>query len=281
MNNSILMVPPGETASVPVDRHAPKNRKPDQRPVIDVQDLHVAINGKIILHGVGISAWAQKVSAVIGPSGSGKSTLLRALNRTLELTPGGKILRGAVRFKGEALYGQGVDAQLVRKRICMVHQKPVAFPMSIAENVLFGIRFHRLWNGRSAETIIETYLERAGLWNEVKDRVREPASRLSAGQLQRLCIARALANDPEVLLMDEPCSALDPLSTAKIEELILGLKEQLPIVIVTHNLAQARRVSDRSVFICEGRSLEEGPTGRVFTEPRDERVRDFITGRIG
>jgi len=254
---------------------------PDQKLIFDVQDLHVAINGKTALAGVGISVRAHEVSAVIGPSGSGKSTLLKVMNRTLELTPGAKILKGDIRFKGEVIYGRDTDAQLVRKRICMVHQKPVAFPMSLKENILFGIRFHQLWNGRSGEEIVETYLERSGLWNEVKDRIHEPASRLSVGQLQRLCIARALANDPEALLMDEPCSALDPLSTAKIEDLIHGLKQELPIIIVTHNLAQAQRISDHSLFISEGRSLEEGPTGQLFTDPRNERVRDFITGRIG
>ncbi|MBF0557918.1 MAG: phosphate ABC transporter ATP-binding protein [Nitrospirae bacterium] len=275
------MTLPGESQAASADAKTAQYSAPAFGSVLKVQNLDVAINGRATLSGVGISAHEHEVSAVIGPSGSGKSTLLKVLNRTLELTPGAKVVKGDVLFKGEALYGSGTDAQLVRKRICMVHQKPVAFPMSIRENVLFGIRFHRLWNGRSGEEIVQTYLERAGLWNEVKDRLREQASRLSVGQLQRLCIARALANGPEALLMDEPCSALDPLSTAKIEELVFALKQDLPVIIVTHNLAQARRISNRSLFISGGRSLEEGPTEQLFTDPRNEQVRDFITGRIG
>jgi phosphate transport system ATP-binding protein len=163
----------------------------------------------------------------------------------------------------------------------MVHQKPVAFPLSIAENVLFGVRFHKNWNGRTKDEIVQSCLERVGLWDEVGDRLAEAASRLSVGQLQRLCIARALANDPEAILMDEPCSALDPVSTGRIEELIMDLKPQLPIVIVTHNLAQARRISDQSLFLCDGQVLDQDTTERIFTHPRNERVGDFISGKVG
>ncbi|HVP78455.1 MAG TPA: phosphate ABC transporter ATP-binding protein [Thermodesulfobacteriota bacterium] len=247
----------------------------------DIHDLSVAFNGRSVLRKVNAIALDRHVLAIIGPSGSGKSTLLRTMNRTLELTPDARVTSGDVLFKGERLYGNGTDARLVRKRICMVHQKPVAFPMSIAENVLFGVRFHKNWNGRRKDEIIQNCLENAGLWDEVKDRVSEPASRLSVGQLQRLCIARALANDPEALLMDEPCSALDPVSTARVEELIVALKRQLPVVIVTHNLAQARRISDQSLFLYDGQSLEQDVTERIFTDPRNGRVHDFITGKVG
>ena len=247
----------------------------------DIHNLSVTFNGRSVLRKVNAVALDRQVLAIVGPSGSGKSTLLRAMNRTLELTPDARVTSGDILFKGERLYGNGTDARLVRKRICMVHQKPVAFPMSIGENVLFGVRFHKNWNGRRKDEIVQSCLEKAGLWDEVKDRVSESASRLSVGQLQRLCIARALANDPEALLMDEPCSALDPVSTAWIEELILALKLQLPIVIVTHNLAQARRISDQSLFLYDGQSLEQDTTKRIFTHPGNARVRDFITGKVG
>jgi len=247
----------------------------------DVRELSVSFNGRSVLRRINAVALDRHVLAIIGPSGSGKSTLLRTMNRTLELTQDASVTSGEVFFKGERLYGNGTDARLVRKRICMVHQRPVAFPLSIGENVLFGVRFHKNWNGRKKEDIVQTNLEKAGLWDEVKDRVSEPASRLSVGQLQRLCIARALANDPEALLMDEPCSALDPVSTARVEELIVALKRQLSIVIVTHNLAQARRISDQSLFLYDGQSLEQDVTERILTDPKNRRVRDFVTGKVG
>ena len=247
----------------------------------DIQELSVSFNGRPILRKVSADVLDRQVLAIIGPSGSGKSTLLRTMNRTLELTPDARVTSGDIFFKGERLYGNGTDARLVRKRVCMVHQKPVAFPMSISENVLFGVRFHKNWNGRGKDEIIQTNLEQAGLWDEAKDRLSEAASRLSVGQLQRLCIARALANDPEALLMDEPCSALDPVSTARVEELIVALKQQLPIVIVTHNLAQARRISDQSLFLYDGQSLEQDATERIFADPKNRRVRDFVTGKVG
>ena len=262
----------------------PSDASPAQPPAalsFEVKDLSVSFQGKVTLKDVAAFIPDRQVLAVIGPSGAGKSTFLRVLNRTLELIPQAQVVRGDVYFKGENLYNRGVDARIVRKRICMVHQKPVAFPMSIRENVLFGVRFHKHWQGRSKEEFTRAYLEGAGLWGEVKDRLHQPASRLSVGQLQRLCIARALANEPEALLMDEPCSALDPVSTARIEELISGFKGQLPIIIVTHNLAQARRIADRCLFLSDGVCLEQGPTDRIFTASVDARVRDFVTGRIG
>jgi phosphate transport system ATP-binding protein len=249
--------------------------------IFEVRKLCVSFNNRTVLNDVSTAALDRQVLAVIGPSGSGKSTLLRAMNRTLELIPDARVISGAVRYKNNNLYRSDIDARIVRKRICMIHQKPASFPMSIRENVLFGVRFHKHWNGRGKDEIVQTCLERTGLWNETKDRLREPASRLSVGQLQRLCIARALANDPEALLMDEPCSALDPVSTAKIEELILSLKRHLPVIIVTHNLAQARRIADRCLFLCNGLSLEQGTTDQIFLEPGSNRVRDFVTGRTG
>jgi len=246
-----------------------------------VDNLSVAFNGQTRLSNVSVAAPMKQVTAIIGPSGAGKSTLLRALNRMLELTPGASITSGRVNFKGEDIYDDSVDVQILRKRICMLLQKPVAFPMSIKENVLFGVRFHKNWNGKTPDEIVQTCLKRAGLWDEVKDRLNSEASSLSVGQLQRLCIARGLANEPEAFLMDEPCSALDPVSTAKIEELICFLKRDLPIFIVTHNLAQARRISDHCLFLCDGMSLEEGPTEHIFSAPENEKTRDFITGRIG
>ena len=263
------------------DPEGTREAPPSPAKTFDIQDLSVSFNGRSVLRGVNAIAMDRHVLAVIGPSGSGKSTLLRAMNRTLELTHDARVASGEVFFKGERLYGNGTDARLVRKRICIVHQKPVAFPMSIGENVLFGVRFHKNWKGRKKEEIVQTTLEKAGLWDEVKDRVSEPASRLSVGQLQRLCLARALANDPEALLMDEPCSALDPVSTARVEELIAALKRQLPVVIVTHNLAQARRISDQSLFLYGGQSLEQDGTERIFTDPKNGQVRDFVSGRVG
>jgi phosphate transport system ATP-binding protein len=254
---------------------------PTSERIFDVCELSVSFNGRAVLQKVNAMALDRQVLAIVGPSGSGKSTLLRAMNRTLELSPDARVTSGDIHFKGETLYGNGADPRIVRKRICMVHQKPVAFPMSIAENVLFGVRFHKNWNGRSKEEIVRSCLERAGLWNEIKDRLSDPASRLSIGQLQRLCIARALANDPEAILMDEPCSALDPVSTGRIEELILAMRPHLPIIIVTHNLAQARRISDQSLFLSDGKSLEQDTTERIFTHAVNERVRDFITGKVG
>jgi phosphate transport system ATP-binding protein len=249
--------------------------------IFEVRELSVSFNGRAVLRKVNAMALDRQVLAIVGPSGSGKSTLLRTMNRTLELTRDARITSGDVHFKGERIYGNGTDARIVRKRICMVHQKPLAFPMSIGENVLFGVRFHRNWNGRTTDEIVRSCLERVGLWGEVKDRLSEAATRLSVGQLQRLCIARALANDPEAILMDEPCSALDPVSTGRIEELILTMKLQLPVVIVTHNLAQARRIADQSLFLYDGQSLEQGATEQIFTHSKNERVRDFITGKVG
>jgi phosphate transport system ATP-binding protein len=222
-----------------------------------------------------------EITAIMGPSGCGKSTFLRVLNRTLELIPQARLLSGTVAFHDKNLYGRGAHAAAIRKRIGLIHQRPVPFPMSILKDVLFGARYHGLFNGTQPMEYAHHYLEQVGLWNEVKDRLRDRAERLSGGQQQRLCLARTLANQPEVILMDEPCSSLDPAATQQIEELILGLKPRYTIIIVTHNLAQARRISDRAIFMLDGEIIEEGPTEKVFTSPHLTLTRDFISGRIG
>ncbi|MCX8021427.1 MAG: phosphate ABC transporter ATP-binding protein [Syntrophorhabdaceae bacterium] len=246
-----------------------------------IRSLSIAYKGRVVLTDVNLNVPAKQITAVIGPSGCGKSTLLRALNRTLELVPGAEVKSGEVYFQGKNIYDKDTDVQIVRKRIGMVMQKPIAFPLSIKENVLFGVKFHKNFNGKSKGEIVETSLKTVGLFDEVKDRLNDKAYALSLGQLQRLCIARALANNPEALLMDEPCSALDPISTGKIEELILQLKDRLPIFIVTHNIAQAKRISDYCLFLSDGRVLQQCNTLEIFENPLDEKVRDFITGRIG
>lgn len=246
-----------------------------------IKDISVTVNDREVLKNICTVAQDRKILAVIGPSGSGKSTLMRAMNRTLDMIPGARITSGNIFFRQENLCCPSVDQRLVRKRIGMVQQKPVAFPMSIKENVLFGVRFHKNVARKEADEVVEKSLKQSGLWNEVKDRLNDPASRLSIGQLQRLCIARTLANGPEVLLMDEPCSALDPISTGKIEEMIMNLKQSLPVVIVTHNLAQARRISDFCLFLSDGVALEQGSTEQIFTAPQQQQVYDFVSGKVG
>ncbi len=250
-------------------------------PTLQVKEISVAVNGREVLKKVSTAAQDRKILAIIGPSGSGKSTLMRAMNRTLEMIPGARMTAGTIMFRTDNLCSSVVDQRLVRKRIGMVQQKPVAFPMSIRENVLFGARFHRSISRREADEVVETSLQQSGLWNEVKDRLHDPASRLSIGQLQRLCIARTLANGPELLLMDEPCSALDPISTATIEEMVMTLKQSLPVVIVTHNLAQARRISDQCLFLSDGVAVEQGETAQIFTSPKNSQVADFVSGKVG
>ncbi len=262
------------------ERIMPEPSSP-QAATMQVHDICVTINGREVLSNVSTVAPDRKILSVIGPSGSGKSTLMRVMNRTLDLIPGAKVKSGRILFRQENLCCASADLRMIRKRIGMVQQKPVGFPMSIKENVLFGVRFHTRTSRQRNEEVAESALRQSGLWNEVKDRLNESASRLSIGQLQRLCIARTLANDPEVLLMDEPCSALDPVSTGKIEELIMNLKQSLPVVIVTHNLAQARRISDYCLFLSDGRVVEQGATEQIFTAPQHQQVYDFVSGKVG
>ncbi len=231
--------------------------------------------------GVDLEILKDEVTALIGPSGCGKSTLLRCFNRMNDTIPGCRV-EGDLRLDGEPIQGGSMDVVQLRARVGMVFQKPNPFPKSVYENVAYGPRIHGLGTRRSdLDEIVETSLGRAGLWEEVKDRLDEPGTSLSGGQQQRLCIARAVAVDPEVILMDEPCSALDPIATARIEELIYELRGRYAIAIVTHNMQQAARVSQRTAFFHLGELVEAGPTSEIFTNPRQQRTSDYITGRYG
>jgi phosphate transport system ATP-binding protein len=256
---------------------------------IDVNDLaeKVSINNLDFFYGdsralksISLPLYANKVTAFIGPSGCGKSTLLRVLNRMYDLYPNQRAA-GEVRFDGEDILSPRQDLNLLRSRIGMVFQKPTPFPMSIYENIAFGIRLYERLPRAELEARVESALRRAALWEEVKDKLSANGLSLSGGQQQRLCIARTLAVKPEVILLDEPCSALDPISTAKIEELIDELKRDYTIVIVTHNMQQAARVSDFTAFMYLGSLIEFGPTQIIFTSPNDQRTQDYITGRFG
>jgi len=261
---------------------AARQAQPENAPIVlSLHEVSAAYGERVVLRNVTCSIPHGEITAILGPSGCGKSTLLRVLNRTLELIPEGRILSGAVAFCGENLHDRGVHPGAIRKRIGLIHQRPVPFPMSLLEDVLFGARYHGLLNGAKPVDYARRYLEQVGLWNEVKDRLSERAERLSGGQQQRLCLARTLANQPEVILMDEPCSSLDPAATQQIEALVLGLKPRYTIVIVTHNLAQARRVSDRAMFMLDGEIIEQGSTEEIFMNPRSGLTRDFISGQIG
>jgi len=230
---------------------------------------------------VTLSIRTHKVTALIGPSGCGKSTFIRCLNRMHELTPGARV-EGKVLLDEQDLYGAGVDPVDVRRRVGMVFQKPNPFPnMSVRDNVIAGFRLNGVRDRKTLDEVVEKSLRGAALWDEVKDNLQKSGASLSGGQQQRLCIARALAVNPEVLLMDEPCSALDPIATAKIEELIHELKEQVTIVIVTHNMQQAARVSDFTAFFYLGELVEFGETGKLFTAPEKRQTEDYITGRFG
>ena len=249
---------------------------------VEIVDLNAWFGSNHVLHDVSLTARPGSVTAIIGPSGCGKSTLIRCLNRMHEEVRGARV-EGKVLFDGTDIYGTDVDPVAVRRRIGMVFQRPNPFPtMSILDNATAGLRLsgERIPRAKMAEQG-ERALLAAGLWDEVKDRLDEPGGRLSGGQQQRLCIARALAVEPEVILLDEPASALDPASTLRIEELVGGLKERYTIVIVTHNMQQAARVSDWTLFMLFGEVVEFGPTEKVFTTPDDERTEDYVTGRFG
>jgi len=232
------------------------------------------------LKNVNFAMKQHEITALIGPSGCGKSTFLRILNRMNDLIEGCRIT-GKITFDGQDIYDNSVDVNLLRKRVGMVFQKPNPFPMSIYDNIAFGPRTHGVKNKAKLDMIVEKSLRDAAIWAETKDRLRKPALALSGGQQQRLCIARALAVEPEVLLMDEPTSALDPISTSKIEDLAETLKEKYTIVIVTHNMQQAARISDETVFFLLGDVIECGRTEKIFSTPSDKRTEDYITGRFG
>ena len=247
---------------------------------VTIRNLNFFYGDSRALKDISLSLYANKATAFIGPSGCGKSTLLRILNRMYDLYPGQRAT-GDVLFDGENLLSPGQDLNLLRARIGMVFQKPTPFPMSIYENIAFGIRLYERLPRSELDARVETALKRAALWNEVKDKLAANGLSLSGGQQQRLCIARTVAVNPEMILFDEPCSALDPISTAKIEELIDELKQDYTIVIVTHNMQQAARVSDFTVFMYLGELIEFDATATLFTTPKDKRTQDYITGRFG
>lgn len=247
---------------------------------IQVSKLKLYYGEHLALNKVSINVVKNSVLALIGPSGCGKSTFLKTLNRMNDLVDGVKI-EGEVLLEGEDIYNPDVDVVSLRKRVGMVFQRPNPFPMSIYDNVAYGPRIHGLKNKARLDELVESSLAGAALWNEIKDRLKSPAMALSGGQQQRLCIARLLAVEPEVLLMDEPCSALDPISTMKIEELVTELKSNYTIVMVTHNMQQAARVSDSTAFFLTGEMVEQDKTDTIFTRPRDKRTEDYITGRFG
>jgi len=247
---------------------------------IALGNVSVSYGENTVVHGVTMEVPEQRVTAFIGPSGCGKSTLLRCLNRMNDLIDGARI-EGRITVRGQDIYAPGSDVIDIRRRIGMVFQKSNPFPKSIFENVVYGLRIAGVRDKKRLEEACEKSLRSAALWDEVKDRLHESGLSLSGGQMQRLCIARAIAVEPEIVLMDEPCSALDPIATVKIEELIYSLKENYTIVIVTHNLQQAARVSDRTAFFWLGRLVEYGPTPDMFTKPHDKLTEDYITGRFG
>jgi len=245
----------------------------------EIKDLDLFYGDFQALKKINMDIESKKITAYIGPSGCGKSTLLKSLNRMNDLIEGCKIT-GDVRLFGDDIYGN-IDINLLRKRVGMVFQKPNPFPMSIYDNIAFGPRTHGIKSKFELDKIVEESLRGAAIWNEVKDRLKKSALGLSGGQQQRLCIARALAVNPEVLLMDEPTSALDPISTGKIEELLLELREKYSIIIVTHNMQQATRISDKTAFFLLGEVVEYSETEAMFSQPRDKRTEDYITGRFG
>ena len=247
---------------------------------ITVKDLCLWYGNAQALKNVNISISEKSITALIGPSGCGKSTFLKTLDRMNDLIPGVKIT-GLVEYGGQDIFAPSVDVSELRRRIGMVFQKPNPFPMSIYDNVAYGPRTHGITARAELDDIVERSLRDAAIWDEVKDRLKKSALGLSGGQQQRLCIARALAVEPEVLLMDEPTSALDPISTSKIEELALQLKEKYTIIIVTHNMQQAVRISDNTAFFLLGELIEFGKTEEMFAQPKDKRTEDYITGRFG
>ena len=248
--------------------------------IMTVEGLNLWYGDHQALHDISMNIPEKSITALIGPSGCGKSTFLKTLNRMNDLIPGVKIT-GDVRYREQDIFAPVTDVNELRREIGMVFQKPNPFPMSIYDNIAYGPRTHGIKNRAKLDEIVEKSLRGAAIWDEVKDRLKKNALGLSGGQQQRLCIARALAVEPEVLLMDEPTSALDPISTSKIEELAMQLKEQYTIVIVTHNMQQAVRISDRTAFFLLGELVECDDTQQLFSQPQDKRTEDYITGRFG
>ena len=271
--------------AVPKPTFSPRRRPPvpvdgSVTPAITVRDFRFSYGKREVLTGITFDIPRRAVTAIIGPSGCGKSTFLRSINRLNDLIPGARP-EGDIVVHGQSVYAASVDLVTMRQRIGMVFQRPNPFPKSIFDNVAYGPRLNGLVSRNELPALVERCLRRAALWDEVKDRLNAPATGLSGGQQQRLCIARALGNSPEVLLMDEPCSALDPIATAIIEELIDELRENFTIVIVTHSMQQAARVSQKTAFFHLGKLIEEGATSDIFTNPKNKQTQDYITGRIG
>ena len=274
-----------ETITMPPMRPVDVAERPETVPqasetVFDIKGLKAAYGANVAFRDVNLDIFKNVITAVIGPSGCGKSTLLRCLNRMNDLVDGVR-MEGTIRIGGTDIYDPALDVTELRKRVGMVFQKSNPFPKSIFENVAYGPRILGVHNRGDVQAIVERSLRAAALWDEVHDRLHESALGLSGGQQQRLCIARAIAVEPDVLLMDEPCSALDPIATAKIEDLMLELKNSYTIVIVTHNMQQAARVSNYTGFMLLGELVEFGVTRQLFTNPRDKRTEDYITGRFG
>jgi phosphate transport system ATP-binding protein len=281
--NNLLMATPERSVAERVEQ------KPESLPseeavparTFEVKNMSIWYGEKRAIDNVTLNVASNAVTAIIGPSGCGKSTFLRALNRMHELTPKTR-MEGTVLLHGEDLYSSTIDPAIVRRRVGMIFQKSNPFPtMTIGENVVIGLRLNGVRNQKFLNERLERSLRMAALWDEVKDDLHKPGTSLSGGQQQRLCIARALAVEPEVILMDEPCSALDPIATAKIEELINELKTKYTIVTVTHNMQQAGRISDYTAFLYLGRLIEFGPTTKIFTNPAEKQTEDYITGRVG
>jgi phosphate transport system ATP-binding protein len=285
---------PAREGTVPITTEVPARQGgggvvPPSETVFGLEDVHVYYGSFLALRGVTLDIGRNEITALIGPSGCGKSTLIRCLNRMNDLIPGARV-EGTIEYHGQDLYGEGVDPVEVRRRIGMVFQKPNPFPKSIYDNVAYGPKVMGL-KPKSMDELVEQSLRSAALWEEVKDKLRQSALSLSGGQQQRLCIARAIAVSPDVILMDEPCSALDPMSTARIEDLMEKLKQDYTIVIVTHNMQQAARVSDRTAFFTAeaapgtgdrtGLLVEYDRTDQIFTHPSDQRTEDYVTGRFG
>ncbi|HCK85568.1 MAG TPA: phosphate ABC transporter ATP-binding protein [Ruminococcaceae bacterium] len=257
-----------------------KEKEMENNGIISVSGLNLRYGEHQALKDINIEIERNSITALIGPSGCGKSTFLKTLDRMNDLIPGVKIT-GDVRYNGDDIFSPSVDVSELRRQIGMVFQKPNPFPMSIYDNVAYGPRTHGIRSKAKLDETVERSLRGAAIWDEVKDRLKKNALGLSGGQQQRLCIARALAVEPEVLLMDEPTSALDPISTSKIEELAINLKEKYTIIIVTHNMQQAVRISDNTAFFLLGELIEYGATEEIFSQPKDRRTEDYITGRFG
>lgn len=259
----------------------PPAPEPEVAPVITAKDINVYYGEKQALKGITVDIRPNQVTAFIGPSGCGKTTFLRCLNRMNDLIPICRV-EGLIEIEGQDIYAPSVDVVSLRSHVGMVFQKPNPFPKTIFENVAYGLRIHNITSNKTElADRVEISLKRAGLWKEVHDRLDQPGTGLSGGQQQRLCIARAIANEPQLMLMDEPCSALDPIATATIEELIDELRQNLTIIIVTHSMQQAARVSQKTAFFHLGELVEFGTTEQIFTTPQDERTESYITGRIG